>query len=128
MICPPSKLMIFHTKETEKFELVARPGIFFQHLPCLPPPRHLCQETMIIALVTRYFSLNTDFQVVPEFRPEEAKKVAAAEKVAAAAREKEKDDFMVSLMQSSGSNVFGSSASHKVVNDQFSLVSNLGIN
>jgi len=55
----------------------------------------------------------TDFQVVPEFRPEEAKKVAAAERAAAAAREKEKDDFMVSLMQSSGSNVFGSTASHK---------------
>ena len=84
---------------------------------------------MIIALVTRYFSLNTDFQVVPEFRPEEAKKVAAAERAAAAAREKEKDDFMVSLMQSSGSNVFGSTASHKVaVNDRFSLVSNLGVN
>ena len=95
---------------------------------CLPP------STLVPGihdnLVTRYFSLNTDFQVVPEFRPEEAKKVAAAERAAAAAREKEKDDFMVSLMQSSGSNVFGSSASHKValVNYQFSLVSNLGIN
>ena len=101
---------------------MAGPGIFFQ---CLPPST---LETITIALVTRYFSLNTDFQVVPEFRPEEAKKVAAAERAAAAAREKEKDDFMVSLMQSSGSNVFGSSASHKVVNDQFSLISNLGIN